>query len=214
MSSNPATVSQALHWRYATKKFAPRAIPDATWEMLRESLALTPSSYNLQPWKLIVVENSAVRAQLQTHSWNQGQITGASHLVVFARRTEITEADVDRLTQQITSVRGTPPEKLAAYRQMMISGIVRGKGAQAQKDWASCQLYIALGQLMAVAAVLAIDTCPLEGIDPAKYDEVLDLKATGYETVVACALGYRSADDHYALAKKVRFATDEVVTQV
>jgi nitroreductase len=214
MSSSTTSVSQALHWRYATKKFDTRKIPDATWEMLRQSLSLTPSSYGLQPWKFVVVENPALRAKLQPHSWNQTQIVDASHLVVFTHRTEITEADVNRFAQLICSVRGAPAEKIEPYRQMMLGGVVKGKDAAGQKEWAARQLYIALGQLMAVAAVLEIDTCALEGIDPAKYDEILGFKGTGYETVVACAVGYRAADDAYAQAQKVRFPTDQVVTKL
>ena len=200
MSSSTTSVSQALHWRYATKKFDTRKIPDATWEMLRQSLCLTPSSYGLQPWKFVVVENPALRAKLQPHSWNQTQIVDASHLVVFTHRTEVTEADVNRFTQLICSVRGAPADKIEPYRQMMLGGVVKGKDAAEQKEWAARQLYI--------------DTCALEGIDPAKYDEILGFKGTGYQTVVACAVGYRAADDPYAQAQKVRFPTDQVVTKL
>jgi len=63
---------------------------------------------------------------------------------------------------------------------------------------------------MAVAAVVGVDTCALEGIDPAAYDQILGLKGSGYETVVACAVGYRSADDKYASMKKVRFPKERV----
>jgi len=97
---------------------------------------------------------------------------------------------------------------------MMIGGVVKGKDATAQKEWAARQVYIALGQLMAVAAVVGVDTCALEGIDPAAYDQILGLKGSGYETVVACAVGYRSADDKYASMKKVRFPLSKVFGKI
>jgi len=211
MTTTPADLSQALAWRYATKKFDTRRLPEATWAALRDSLVQTPSSYGLQPWKFLVVETPAIRARLKPVSWDQTQVTDASHLVVFARRAEMTEADVNRHVSRILAVRNLPADKLEPYRQMMLGGVVKGKDAAAQREWAARQCYIALGQLMATAALMRVDTCALEGIDPAKYDEILGLKGSGYETVVACAVGYRAADDAYAQAAKVRFPSAEVV---
>ena len=103
---------------------------------------------------------------------------------------------------------------LEPYRQMMIGGVVKGKDPAAQKEWAARQLYIALGQLMGAAAALAVDTCALEGIDPAAYTEILGLQGTGYEVVVACAVGYRSGADKYAQLKKIRYPKARVIAQV
>lgn len=210
----PAQLLASLEWRYATKAFDTRKLPDATWAALEESLRLAPSSYGLQPWKFIVVNDPALRAKLRPVSWNQSQVTDASHLVVFARRTEVTEADVNEFFNQMVSERGADAAKLEPYRQMMIGGVVKGKDAAGQKEWAARQLYIALGQLMGAAAAMAIDTCALEGIDPAAYDEILGLKGTGYEVVVACAVGYRSSEDKYAGMKKIRFPAARVIRRV
>jgi nitroreductase len=210
----PAQFLASLEWRYATKAFDTRKLPEATWAALEESLRLTPSSYGLQPWKFIVVNDPALRAKLRPVSWNQSQVTDASHLVVFARRTEVTETDVNEFFNQMVSERQADATKLEPYRQMMLGGVVKGKDAAAQKDWAARQLYIALGQLMGAAAAMAIDTCPLEGIDPDAYTEILGLKDTGYEVVVACAVGYRSAEDKYAGMKKIRFPAARVISRV
>ena len=210
----PAQFLASLEWRYATKAFDTRKLPEVTWAALEESLRLTPSSYGLQPWKFIVVNDPALRAKLRPVSWNQSQVTDASHLVVFARRTEVTETDVNEFFNQMVSERQADATKLEPYRQMMLGGVVKGKDAAAQKDWAARQLYIALGQLMGAAAAMAIDTCPLEGIDPYAYTEILGLKGTGYEVVVACAVGYRSAEDKYAGMKKIRFPAARVISRV
>jgi nitroreductase len=210
----PAQFLASLEWRYATKAFDTRKLPEATWAALEESLRLTPSSYGLQPWKFIVVNDPAFRAKLRPVSWNQSQVTDASHLVVFARRTEVTETDVNEFFNQMVSERQADATKLEPYRQMMLGGVVKGKDAAAQKDWAARQLYIALGQLMGAAAAMAIDTCPLEGIDPDAYTEILGLKGSGYEVVVACAVGYRSAEDKYAGMKKIRFPAARVISRV
>ncbi len=211
MSLTPAALTEALAWRYATKKFDTRRLDAATWAALRDSLVQAPSSFGLQPWRFVVVESAAVRERLKPVSWGQSQVTDASHLVVLARRSAMTEADINRHIARILSVRGLPAEKLEPYRQMMLDYVVKARDAAAQREWAARQCYIALGQLMAAAAALRVDTCALEGIDPAKYDEILGLRAEGYETVVACAVGYRAADDAYASAAKVRFPADEVV---
>ena len=210
----PAQLLASLEWRYATKAFDTRKLPDATWAALEESLRLAPSSYGLQPWKFIVVNDPALRAKLRPVSWNQSQVTDASHLVVFARRTEVTEADVNEFFHQMVSERGADATKLEPYRQMMIGGVVKGKDSAGQKEWAARQLYIALGQLMGAAAAMAIDTCALEGIDPDAYSEILGLKGTGYEVVVACAVGYRSSEDKYAGMKKIRFPAARVISRV
>jgi nitroreductase len=210
----PAQLLASLEWRYATKAFDTRKLPESTWAALEESLRLTPSSYGLQPWKFFIVADPALRAKLRPVSWNQSQVTDASHLVVFARRTEITEQDVNEFFHQMVSERGADAAKLEPYRQMMIGGVVKGKDAAGQKEWAARQLYIALGQLMGAAAALAVDTCALEGIDAAAYTELLGLQGSGYEVVVACAVGYRSADDKYAAMKKIRYPKARVIAQV
>ncbi len=205
----------ALDWRYATKKFDPtKKIPADTWATLERSLVLAPSSFGLQPWKFIVVTNLAVRAKLLPVSWNQPQVTDCSHHVVFAMRKGVDEAHVDKFLARQMELRGDTPESLAGYRGMM-TGFVQNIAANGLLDqWATKQLYIALGQFMAAAALLGVDTCPMEGISPAAYDEVLGLTGTDFATVVACAAGYRAADDKYALAPKVRFAASEVIEHV
>jgi nitroreductase len=168
----------------------------------------------LQPWKFFIVSDPAVREKLKPVSWNQTQVTDASHLVVFARRTEMTEVDVNDFFNLMITERNANATTLEPYRQMMLGGVVKGKDAVGQKDWAARQVYIALGQLMACAAMVGVDTCALEGIDPAQYDQILGLKGSGYETLVACAVGYRSPEDKYANLKKVRFPATRVFGRI
>ncbi len=206
---------EALNWRYATKKFdGARRIPEDTWLALEESLVLTPSSYGLQPWQFLVVTDPAVRRSLVAHSWNQSQPADCSHFVVFAARTSVDEALVDRWIARTAEVRGIPATVLGGYRNGMISDLVRGPRSAQAAEWATRQSYIALGQFMASAAVLGIDTCPMEGIVPAEYDRLLGLEGSGYVTVVACAAGYRAAADKYATAPKVRYLGSEVIRRI
>jgi nitroreductase len=210
----PNQLLASLRWRYATKQFDPsRKIPADVWDALEESLVLTPSSFGLQPWKFIVVSDPAVRARLQPESWNQPQVTEASHFVVLAPRTDLIEADIDSWIHRLAEVQNKSADDLAPLCGM-IAGFAETMSCEARHAWNTRQIYIALGQLMTSAAVLGIDTCPMEGISATAYDRILGLEGSGYATAVACALGYRSADDKYASMPKARFERPDVIRHV
>lgn len=204
-----------LHWRYATKQFDPaRQIDAETWAALEECLVLTPSSFGLQPWKFLVVTDPAIRERLVSVSWGQRQVADASHLVVFAVKRNFSEADIDAYLSRIVDVRGASRDSLSGYRGMMVGNLIQNRDEAGRRNWATNQTYIALGNFLTSAALLGVDACPLEGIEPAKYDEILGLTARGLTAVVAAAAGYRAASDKYATAKKVRFPKTEVLTQI
>jgi len=206
---------ESLQWRYATKVFDPtRKIPADVWQTLERALVLTPTSYGLQPYRFLVIQNPAKRAELLPHSWNQKQVVDASHLVVFTARTKVTDADVAKLIQRTSDVRKIPAESLNFYRDLMLGDIVNGPRGKIAHEWTARQAYIALGNLMTCAAVLGVDACPMEGLNPAEYDRVLGLNYSGYATVMACALGYRAANDKYASLPKVRYETNELVQKI
>lgn len=211
----PAQLLAALNWRYATKSFdAARRIPDDVWAALEQTLVLTPSSFGLQPYRFLVVQDPAVRAKLLPHSWGQKQVVDAPHFVVLAARTSMDETAIDAFLQRTCDVRGVTRESLAGYRGMM-TGMLLSEGFKAQvPHWAAHQAYIALGNLMTAAALVGVDACPMEGLVPAEYDKLLGLPGSGFGTVVACALGYRTASDKYATLPKVRFAASELVRHV
>lgn len=214
MNTSTTSVLNALQWRYATKQFdSARKIDAETWNAIEQSLILTPSSFGLQPWKFIVVADPAIRSELRAASWNQPQVTDASHLVVLTTRTDLTQNDIDAWINRMAEVQGCPTENFAPLAGM-ISGFSSSMSSDARRAWNSRQVYIALGQLMTTAAMLNIDTCPLEGIDPAAYDRALGLENSGYATVVACALGYRDAADKYASTLKARFDRSRVIEHI
>ncbi|XHX80007.1 MAG: NAD(P)H-dependent oxidoreductase [Stenomitos frigidus ULC029] len=206
---------QQLHWRYATKKFdSTKKISDDVWQALVESLILAPSSFGLQPWKFFVVTNPAIRQQLVEHSWGQAQIVDASHLVVLAFKKGVDATDVDRFIENTAQVRQVAIENLQGYANVIKGFLAKPPYPLDIDEWSKRQVYIALGQLMTSAALLGIDTCPIEGFNPPKYDEILGLTALGYASVVVCAAGYRAEDDKSATQAKVRYAPDAVVQYV
>ena len=212
MSIPTSTLLDTLRWRYATKAFDPtKKIDAATWDVLAQSLVLTPSSYGLQPWKFLVVTSPELKKQLRPVSWNQAQVEDCSHHVVFLDKTSITEADLDRYVQATVAARGVTADSMAMYKGFMTKDLIQGPRAQVIQSWATNQVYIALGQLMATAALLGVDACPMEGIDPAAYDRILGLEGSGYATRVALPLGYRAAGDKYASLAKVRYPAAELI---
>lgn len=208
----PSQLIEALEWRYATKVFDPvKKIPAGTWAALEASLILTPSSYGLQPWKFVVVTEPALRERLVPYSYRQRQVVDSSHLVVMCVKKTLDEAHVDRFLQRIVELRGGTGDSLMGLRKVILGDVITGDRSKAVTEWAIRQAYIALGQFMASCAILGVDTCPMEGFMPEKYDEELGLSAEGYTTAVLCPAGYRSEQDRYAGLPKVRFAAEHMV---
>ena len=212
--SNDTLVNQ-LRWRYATKQFdSTKKISAADWATLEESLVLTPSSFGLQPWRFIVVTDQETKEKLVPASWDQRQVADASHVVVFAIKKNVGPAEVDRYMNRIAQVRGVSTESLNGFREVLLGFLAQPAEQFDVNFWSTRQTYIALGNFMTSAALLGIDTCPMEGIVPGQYDEILGLDAQGYKTVVVAAAGYRAATDKYATLPKVRFTPEEVITHV
>ncbi len=212
MTINHLELLEKLNWRYATKIFDKnKKISKENWEILIQSLVLSPSSYGLQPWKFIVVENQELREKLKPVSWGQSQVTDASHFVVFTTLKEIKSSFVDEYISRISEVRGQTKESLVGFENMMKKNIVEGMDKDYVFHWNQRQAYIAMGFLLETAALLEIDTVPMEGIDPKAYDSILGLSDSDYGTVAAVALGYRDPSDKYAEVKKVRFSKDQMI---
>lgn len=204
-----------LNWRYATKAYdAAKKVSAEDWAALEHALVSAPSSFGLQPYKFIVVNSSELRERLKAAAWGQGQVTDASHLVVFAYKKTMTDADIEKFINHTASVRGMDASALAEYAGM-IKGSVATKSPEQVAAWNSRQAYIALGFLLETAAVLGIDATPMEGFDPSQFDEILGLAGTEYTSVVMAAVGYRdAANDWLAPLAKVRFAKNDLIQTV
>lgn len=203
---------ESLEWRYATKKFDNTKKIDAdTWNALEKTLILTPSSYGAMPYKFVIVQTQSVKDQLKDASFGQTQVSDCSHHVVFVAKEKMDADHLRKYVEHMASVRGIVASDLAGYEKMMVGNLVDKMTAEQSFKWASNQAYIALGNFMTGAAVLGVDACPFEGINPVKYDEILGLTGSGWKTVCACPTGYRAADDKYAEAKKVRFDAKDLI---
>lgn len=210
---SPDELIAAQSRRYSTKKFDPsKDIPGEHWHALEQALLLSPSSNGFQPWRFVVIADRDRREKLVAHSRGQRQVADASHLVVFQARTEVALTDIDRWVSRIGAVRGTPAEALEAQRQRLIGNWIDSpRPGFDGGEFSRNQVFIALGNFLAAAALLGIDTCPMGGFDHEAYDREPDIAGAGYRSLVLAAVGYRSQEDLNALAPKVRFPIDEVI---
>lgn len=204
------TISDALNWRYATKRFDPtKKLSDEQWNVLKESLHLAASSFGLQPWKFIVVTDAAKKAALRADAWDQSQASDCSHLVVVCSKKNMTEPDVDHLMQATAQMRGAEATSLDGYKGMIL-GSLSARTPEFVAAWNARQCYVALGFLLEAAALLKVDACPMEGFMPEKFDAALGLSDSDYTATVLCALGFRSDEDKYGDLAKVRYPENEV----
>lgn len=201
---------QDANWRYATKKFdATKKVSNEDLDTLKEAIRLSSSSYGLQPYKVIFVENPELRAQLQPVSWGQTQIVDASHLIVFANVTNIGETEIDAYFKNLTETRNIPMEALQGYADFMKSKIT-SLSEEAKNIWTSKQTYLALGNLLNAAAELKIDVTPMEGFEPEQYNEILGLKKLGLNASLVAPIGYRHEEDATQHYVKVRKSNEEL----
>jgi nitroreductase len=201
---------ESLNWRYATKKFdSTKKVNAEDLDKLLEAIRLSASSYGLQLFKVLVVEDKETREKLKAAAWNQSQITDASQVIVFCSYSDVTAEDIDNYISRTAATRNLDVNALAQYADFM-KGTILGLDANVKQAWTARQTYIALGTLLAACAELRIDSCPMEGFDNAQFDEILGLEAKGLKSAVVATIGYRSEEDQLQYAAKVRKSKEDL----
>ncbi len=199
-----------LNWRYAVKKFDPkRKVNPKDVEVLVETMRLTATSYGLMPFRLLVIDDKATKTKLKEASWGQSQVEEASHVFVLCNILKPGTAEVDAYMQLISKEREIPRENLDGFAQRLNEKLKAPD--EELSNWSARQAYIALGALLTVCASRRIDACPMEGFDPKKYNQILNLNERGLNAVLAVPVGYRARDDKYQFVKKVRPPREEFV---
>ncbi|WP_395059768.1 NAD(P)H-dependent oxidoreductase [Flavobacterium sp.] len=205
-----STFIEHQNWRYATKKFdTTKKISTKDIETLKEAIRLSSSSYGLQLYKIIIVENPEIRSKLQPASWGQSQIVDASHLFIFANQTNVGETEIDSYIQNIAQTRNLPIDALSGYADFM-KGAITPLPEEAKNIWTAKQTYLALGNLLNAAAELKIDVTPMEGFDPKQYNEILGLDKLNLNAALVAAVGYRHDEDATQHYKKVRKSKEDL----
>lgn len=203
-----------LRTRYATKKFdASKKLSAGQLNELLDAVQLSPSSFGLQPYKILVVEDAEIRRQLREAARHQAQLTDASQVIVFASETNIDENLVKHYIDNIARTRQMGRHHLEGFENAMI-GTVNRLSEDQKIAWSHKQAYIALGVLLTAAAEMGIDACPMEGFEAGKFDEILGLKEKGLTVSVIAAIGFHAADDSLANLPKVRRPKEELFIHV
>lgn len=207
-------IIDALEWRYAVKKFNEEALlSEQQLDAVKKAFNLSASSYGLQPYKLVMLQNKALQERLLPHSYNQKQVVQAAAVLVFCIRKDIDSSYIDGYFGLIASARGQSPESLDGYKNFMKSTLV-GKTPAEMSLWATNQVYLNMGTLLTACAAMEIDSCPMEGFSPAGYNQVLELDKMGLEAVLVMPIGIRASDDSVAILKKVRKPLEEAVITI
>lgn len=191
-----------VHERYATKLFDSRTLPEEKVRKLFDIIRHAPSSFNIQPWKIMVIKEKSVKEKLLAASWNQPQITSNSHLLVFCADTNIKE-HIDKL-EQLMVKNGARPEKIKGSIQMM-RDFEKNLTPEQKLSWAQRQTYLALGNAVNGAKSLSFDSCPMEGFAPEEYSKILNLPPNIVPTAL-CTIGYAADKPR----QKVRFAAEDI----
>jgi nitroreductase len=203
---------QHLSWRYATKQFDPnKKVSEEDLQQLMQAVRLSASSYGLQLYRVVVIENPELREQLRKVSWDQEQITSSSHLLVLCNYTRVERSDVDDFIARKAAAEEKRFEELVGYGDFIFKGIEKRTDASLER-WTSNQTYIALGNLLAACAELHIDACPMEGFEAQAYNRLLGLEEQGLNAAVIVPIGYRMAEDRSQFVTKVRKPLNELVT--
>jgi nitroreductase len=205
-----STFLEHQNWRYATKKFdSGKIINNEDLNTLKEAIRLSSSSFGLQPYKVFIIENPELRAQLKAASWGQSQVVDASHLFIFASKTNIGDAEVDDYVKNTSIIRELPIESLSGFSNYL-KGYIKPLTEDAKNIWTSKQTYLAMGNLLNAAAELKIDVTPMEGFVTDQVNELVGLDKLGFTASLIATLGYRHDEDDTQHYKKVRKSQEEL----
>lgn len=199
-----------LRWRYATKKFDPaKKISDQDLEFLKEAVRLSVSSFGIQPYKVIIIENEEIRKALVKASMGQQQVADASHLFVFCNYTRDFDRQVDDYIDKIIDAQGASSSEVKNYGES-IKASIRKQTPENRKNWAEKQTYLALNSLLIACADLKIDACPMEGFNKEAYNQMLGLDEQGLNANLIAPVGYRSCQDEAKDRIKIRKSKEEL----
>ena len=191
-----------VHERYATKLFDGRKIPESKVKNLLELIRYAPSSFNIQPWKVVIITDQKLKEKLSPASLNQAQIKSCSHLLVFCADKNIA-GNIDKLEKLMLEA-GAKPESIRGYMKMM-RDFDKSLSDEQKLAWAQRQAYLALGNALNGAKSLGFDSCPMEGFNPAEYSKMLDLPDNLVPTAL-CPIGYASDKPN----SKLRFPKEDI----
>jgi nitroreductase len=197
-------IINALNWRYAVKRYKNSPISELELNQILETIRLAPTSLGLQPFKVIRLQSPEKREACKPLFNNQPQSVEASDILIFAAYTELSDQLIEEYILRIAQTRNKNVEELQGF-QRTIQQFLKSMNTEQFIEWAKKQTYIALGMAMSSAAMLRIDSTPMEGFKHTELDAFLDLPSQKLTSSVILALGKRDEElDFLATSPKVR----------
>lgn len=203
-----------LRERYAAKAMNGEIVPEEKLERILEAIRLAPTSSGLQPFEIIVVMNDAIKAKIREVAWNQRTVTECSHLLVFAAWDSYTPERINYMFDLTNETRGFTNEGFEKYRQFLLDTYSK-LDAEWHFQHASKQAYIACMTAMTQAVYDGVDSVPMEGFEPEKVDEILELRAQGLRSCLLLPLGYCNPEEDWLVnLPKVRKPMEKLIRYV
>lgn len=188
------TFMEAMDFRHACKIFdETKKISDEDMRFILEAGRKSPSSFGQEGWKFLVITNEELRAKLKPFCWDQPQITTCSHLVIILAAIEAVKPESGIPALRFAR-REMPQEKKDFYNKLYKDHLTVTKVLGSDENvysWTARQTYIAAGNMMTAAAIKGIDSCPIEGFNKAKVEEVLGLDTKKFQLSMVLPFGYR-----------------------
>ena len=186
------TFMEAMDFRHACKIFdETKKVSTEDMNYILEAGRKSPSSFGMEPWKFLVITNEELKAKIRPACWDQVQITSCSHLVIILAAIDAVKPEFDEVARKFKR-REMPQEKLDFYLGLY-AGHLKDTLSSNENiySWTARQTYIALGNMMTSAAVKEIDSCPIEGFEKEKVEEILKLDLSKYQLSCIVPFGYR-----------------------
>lgn len=182
----------AMNFRHACKVFdGTKKISDEDMRFILECGRKSPSSFGMEAWKFLVITNEELKAKLRPACWDQVQVTSCSHLVIVLAGIESVKVESGEVEKRFTR-REMPKESLDMYMGLYASHLAKTLSSDENiYCWTAKQTYIAAANMMTGAAFVGIDSCPIEGFEKEKVEEILNLDTTKFQVSMVLPFGYR-----------------------
>lgn len=200
--------TKAMAFRHACKVFdETKKISDEEIRYILEAGRTSPSSFGMEAWKFLVISNEELKAKLRPSCWNQVQVTSCSHLVVVLAGIESVKPS-SGIPQKRFARRPLSSEQIDTYVELYSNHLAYTLGKDEHiYAWTARQCYIAAGNMMTAGAFIGIDSCPIEGFEKDKLEDILGLDTSKYQVALVLSFGYRVNEQ----SEQLRLDFDEVV---
>lgn len=211
---NKKEIIEKIKSRHSVRGFDTKKNVQDYIELIKQAFVFSPSSVNIQPWKLLIISSDSLKERLADSShYNRERVRDAPLLLVFLAKKEIDSSYFEKLNRETQRVRGLSEEQYHKLTERTSQYVFQ----QDQSRYISNQIYLNCGTLIAYLNILDVGTCPMEGLDRESYDRILGIENTPYKTCLGLLVGFSDPSkdiNRVEFTKKVRFKEDELIKEI